>query len=62
MGRIQINYESLTARFPEGILERIDKVLRPHEAKAEFIRDSVITKLKLRERGRTPAQDQSEDA
>jgi hypothetical protein len=62
MGRIQINFESLTARFPEGTLDRIDTVLRPHEAKAEFIRDAVITKLKMRERGKAPAQGQPENA
>lgn len=63
MGRIQINYEALTARFPEGTLDRIDSVLRKGEAKAEFIRESVLTKLKMRERGKAaPANDQEDAA
>lgn len=58
MGRVQINFESLTARFPSGTLERIDNVLRKGEAKAEFIRNAVLTKLAARERGKqAPDQD-----
>lgn len=62
MGRVQINFESLTARFPEGTLDRIDKVLRKSEAKAEFIRSAVLTKLQARERPLKAATTEDQDA
>lgn len=49
MGRIKINFESLTARFPLGTLDRIEIVLIRYESKADFIRDAVLTRLKMRE-------------
>jgi hypothetical protein len=49
MGRIKINFESLTARFPLGTLDRIEIVLTKYESKADFIRDAVLTRLKMRE-------------
>lgn len=52
MGRKQINHEQTPARFPEGTLDRIDKVLDEDEGRADFIRDAVERELKRREKKR----------
>ena len=50
MGRPKINDEQTPARFPKGTLERIETVLRDGENRSDFIRKSVETELKKRER------------
>lgn len=59
MARAKINHESTTARFPNGTLARMDAVLDRYEGKADFIRDAVLTKIKMREgvRNRRAAKD-----
>jgi hypothetical protein len=51
MARERRNHENLTARFPEGTLQRIERALRGREGKADFIRAAVAEKLARRERG-----------
>ena len=50
MGRIKINEEAMTARFPAGTLKRLDRVLDKGEPKAEFVREAVSRELRNRER------------
>jgi hypothetical protein len=50
MGRKQINAEVYLAKFPEGTLDRIDKVLADKEPRAAFVREAVDREIKRRER------------
>ena len=50
MGRKQINAEVYLAKFPEGTLDRIDKVLEAKEPRAAFVREAVDREIKRRER------------
>lgn len=52
MGRPRINGEDekVTARFPEGTLERIKAVLRPKEPQSEFMRVAIERELQRREK------------
>jgi hypothetical protein len=50
MGRKQVNYEQMPARFPAGTLARIDAALEDDEKRADLIRRSVERELKRRER------------
>lgn len=50
MGRKRINDEQTPARFPEGTLERIDRLLEDGETRADFIRDAVERELMRRQR------------
>lgn len=50
MGRPKINDEQTPARLPAGTLARIEAVLKPKEARSDFIRRAVETELKKRER------------
>jgi metal-responsive CopG/Arc/MetJ family transcriptional regulator len=49
-GRPQINHEQTPARFPEGTLDRMDKVLDDGENRSDLIREAVEKELKRRER------------
>jgi hypothetical protein len=51
MGRKRINAENMMARFPAGTLARIEKILRPGENKADFVRKAVEERLSRRETG-----------
>jgi hypothetical protein len=61
MPRKKMNFEMVTARFPAGTFDRIGRVLKKDELKADFIRDSVRTKLEARERGRKPSLQSAAD-
>jgi hypothetical protein len=53
MGRPRINAiegDKLTARFPEGTLDRIRAVLREKEPQSDFIREAVEAELARREK------------
>lgn len=50
MGRRKINEEQTMARFPEGTLSRIKRVLRPKEKQADLIRKAVGREIARRER------------
>ncbi len=50
MGRNQINFEQIPARFPEGTKARIEAVLEDKEPAAEFIRVAVERELRRREK------------
>jgi hypothetical protein len=50
MGRTQINFEQIPARFPEGTKDRIRAVLAEGEKIADVIREAVERELKRRER------------
>lgn len=50
MGRKQINFEQIPARFPAGTLARIDAVLDEKEKRSDLIREAVERELKRRER------------
>ena len=50
MGRKQINFEQIPARFPEGTMERIDAALADKEKRADLIREAIEKELKRRER------------
>ena len=55
VGRKRINApegDKMTARFPEGTLERIKAVLREGEPQSSFIRDAVEAELERREKKR----------
>lgn len=64
MARQKINHESTTARFPMGTLERMEAILDKYEGKADFIRDAVLAKIKMREnvRAKRRGKDAEEDA
>lgn len=49
MGRPRTNYETVSARFGQGILERIRKALLPDETRADFIRTAVDKEIGYRE-------------
>lgn len=55
MPRKKMNFQMVTARFPQDTFERIAKVLKKDEVKADFIREAVRTKLEARERQRRPS-------
>lgn len=40
----------MTARFPEGTLERMKRVLKDKEPQSAFIRDVVLAEIERRER------------
>jgi hypothetical protein len=50
MGRKRINGEVYLAKFPDGTLERIDRVLEAKEPRAAFVREAVDREIKRRER------------
>jgi hypothetical protein len=50
MGRTQINFEQIPARFPEGTKDRIRAVLEEGEKMADVIREALERELKRRER------------
>jgi hypothetical protein len=50
VGRPQVNFEQIPARFPEGTKARIQAVLEEKEPAAEFIRVAVEKELRRRER------------
>ncbi len=50
MGRKQINFEQIPARFPEGTMKRMDAVLGEKEKRVDLIREAVERELKRRER------------
>jgi hypothetical protein len=50
MGRPQVNFEQVMARFPEHTLARIKRVLDDGELQADLIRDAVERELRRRER------------
>jgi hypothetical protein len=50
MGRTQINFEQIPARFPEGTKDRMRAVLQEGEKLADVIRTAVEKELKRRER------------
>ena len=50
MGRTQINFEQIPARFPEGTKDRIKATLAEGEKIADVIREAVERELKRRER------------
>ena len=62
MARQRINHESTTARFPLGTLERMEAILDRYEGKADFIRDAVLTKIKMREGVRSKRKTKEADA
>lgn len=52
VGRKRINAaegDKVTARFPEGTLERVKAVLKDGEPQSSFIRDAVLAELERRE-------------
>lgn len=52
VGRKRINAvdgDKMTARFPEGTLERMRLVLRDGEPQSAFIRDAVLEEIARRE-------------
>jgi hypothetical protein len=49
VGRPRINGEQTPARFREGTLARIDRVLSDGEKRSDFIREAVEKELKRRE-------------
>lgn len=49
-GRPKINFEQMPARFPEGTMDRIDRVLKDGETRADLVRDSVEATIVSRER------------
>lgn len=50
VGRPKINHEQTPARFPLGTLAKIDAVLKPGEARSDFIREAVERELERRAR------------
>lgn len=50
MGRNQINFEQIPARFPLGTKERMRAVLDEGEKLADVIREAVERELRRRER------------
>lgn len=50
MGRTQINFEQLPARFPAGTVARMDAVLAEGEKRSDLIRVAVERELKRREK------------
>jgi hypothetical protein len=50
MGRKRINDEQTPARFPAGMLERIDAALVEAEKRSDLIREAVERELKRRAR------------
>jgi len=49
VGRRQINHEQMPARFPEGTLARMDRVLKPKEKRSDLVREAVERELERRE-------------
>lgn len=62
MGRKQINFEQIPARFPEGTMSRVDAVLEPKEKRSDFIRGAVERELARRERASADASADSKPA
>jgi hypothetical protein len=52
MGRKRINEEVMPARFPAGMLERMDAVLEKKETRADLLRRAVEREVKRREKAR----------
>lgn len=53
MGRRQINFESMVARFPAGTMTRVDAVLATGgETRTDLLREAVERELRRRERRR----------
>lgn len=53
VGRNRINApegDKMTARFPEGTLERMKRVLKDREPQSAFIRDVVLAEIERREK------------
>jgi hypothetical protein len=51
MGRRQINFEKMPARFPAGTMTRMDAVLAPDgETRTDLLREAVERELRRRER------------
>jgi hypothetical protein len=50
MGRTQINFEQIPARFPEGTKARMKAVMEDGEKFSDVIREAVERELKRRER------------
>ena len=50
MGRKKLWYENVQARFPQGTLARIKRVLAIKEDRTDFIRIAVERELKRREK------------
>lgn len=50
VGRRQVNFDSMMARFPDRTFARIDAVLTDGETRSDLLRQALETELKRRER------------
>lgn len=48
VGRKQVNFDKMPARFPEHTFARIDAALRPGETRTDLIRAAVEAELQRR--------------
>lgn len=49
VGRKQVNFDGMMARFPEGTFARIDAALKPGETRSDMLRAALNAELKRRE-------------
>jgi hypothetical protein len=50
MGRLKRWHEDMVARFVEGTLAEIDKLLKENETRTDFVREAVARELRRRAR------------
>jgi hypothetical protein len=57
LGRRRVNFQSMSARFPEGTFERMDALLKPREKRADMLREAVAREIARRkaQRKRKPS-------